>query len=87
MSGPVDIHIHSIYRVVSLMTSGGVGDVNPYSSLERTLASVLMLIGFLGGAYLQAMVTSHIRTVANEKDVLTSRISHFVACLKANGVK
>ena len=87
LKGMYDIHLHSIYRVASLLSSGGVGDVNPISLLERGLATILMLIGFFGSAYLQALVTSHIRTVANVKDVHSTRIAHFMACLNANGVK
>ena len=77
----------AVYRVASLLSSGGVGDVKPHTTTERLLATAFMLLGFFGSGYLQALVTSHIRTVANEKDIHTTKLTQFISCLKANGVK
>ena len=82
-----DVIMFSIYRVASLMTGGGVGDVMPHTTYERLIATALMLFGFWGSGYLQAVITSHIRTVANERDVQTMKLAQFISSLKANGVK
>ena len=83
----VDVFIFSLYRVTSLLTAGGVGDINPHTLTEQFVATILMLLGFLGSGYLQAMVTSHLRAIANEKDVSEKRLSNFIATLQANNVK
>merc|ERR1719334_3062278 len=81
-----DVMLMAIYRVASLLTMGGVGDVNPHTTTERLLAVIFMLLGYWGCGYLQAIITSQIRTVANEQDVHTTKVAEFVSCLKANGV-
>ena len=73
--------------MTSLLTAGGVGDINPHTLTEQFVATILMLLGFLGSGYLQAMVTSHLRAIANEKDVSEKRLSNFIATLQANNVK
>ena len=82
-----DVITFSMYRVASLLTGGGIGDVMPHTTYERLIATALMLFGFWGSGYLQAVVTSHIRTVANEQDVHKLKMTQFIASLKANGVK
>ena len=83
----LDVFVFSLYRVTSLLTAGGVGDINPHTLTEQFVATILMLLGFLGSGYLQAMVTSHLRAIANEKDVSEKRLSNFIATLQANNVK